>query len=86
MQHLPLWNSGSFGNRIAIPPTCDDCFYPSSELTSQCTDQCVVVACDGPGHVPCPADGRCDFVCDGAINCADCNGLDTFVSNLVCVS
>ena len=66
-------------------PTCS----ATSTLTPQCTDQCVVIACDDPDH---PAavcsgqgkDARCNFVCDNTMNCEDCHNLDVFVSRLVC--
>lgn len=55
------------------------CLIP--EMTSQCTDQCVVVACNDPTH-PEPschnADG--DIICNSAClpdeDCGDCSGLE----------
>ncbi|RDB23741.1 Zinc-responsive transcriptional regulator ZAP1 [Hypsizygus marmoreus] len=66
--------------------TCEDCIdpiYPSAEITSQCTDQCVVIACNDPNHsdLTCGGggDSHCDFVCDGPTDCIDCNGFDEFL-------
>src|SRR5437016_3897972 len=55
----------------------------SSELTAQCTDQCVVIACSDP-HAESICDGgnshaHCDLGCDDAIDCGDCLGFDNFV-------
>lgn len=90
----------------ASADTCVDCvtectepLCPSAEVvvTSQCTDRCVVIACDDPDHateMACHEDSehlQCDFICDGANNCVDCTGLDEFVSSslvhlLTCVT
>lgn len=72
-------------------PACVDCVeqsYPSSEITSQCTDKCVVIACDDPGHsdISCHGargDPHCDLICDGTMNCTNCTGFDEFVSTLL---
>ncbi|KAH0582877.1 hypothetical protein H2248_010780 [Termitomyces sp. 'cryptogamus'] len=83
------WNrSKSVGNRPShlITPTiaaasamaCEDC-VPTTYVTSQCTDQCVVITCDDPHELnECPGTGdlHCDLVCDGSVNCIDCNGFD----------
>jgi len=58
---------------------------PSKELTAQCTDQCVVIACSDPNHAEsiCGGDGthtHCDLDCDETIDCTDCHGFDAFVS------
>ncbi|KAF8075003.1 hypothetical protein FPV67DRAFT_1409330 [Lyophyllum atratum] len=67
---------------------CEDCvepIYPSTEITSQCTDQCVVIACSDPDHNEvnqCHGNGDlpCDLVCDdGTANCTDCDGFDEFL-------
>lgn len=75
------------------PASCVDCtepICPSREITSQCTDQCVVIACNDPDHGEMSCHGResnlhCDLICDGAANCTDCNGFDDFVSGLLVI-
>ncbi|PBK60514.1 hypothetical protein ARMSODRAFT_1090359 [Armillaria solidipes] len=61
----------------------DVCAQRSLEMTSQCTDQCVVVTCNdlthGSASVTCDESDHCDFICDGATNCPDCSGLDEFL-------
>ncbi|KAG2129088.1 uncharacterized protein EDB93DRAFT_1183374 [Suillus bovinus] len=60
---------------------CKEPACPILEMTSQCTDKCVVVACNDPTH-PEPschiADG--DMICDSACvpdeDCGDCSGLE----------
>jgi hypothetical protein len=74
-----------------VPPPCaecvTDCQEPCSvvEMTSQCTDQCVVIACHDPdhgdwncqeGHAILP----CDLTCEDSKDCSDCAGLEDFVS------
>ncbi|OAX39818.1 hypothetical protein K503DRAFT_688831 [Rhizopogon vinicolor AM-OR11-026] len=60
---------------------CEEAACPILEITSQCTDQCVVVACDDPTHPEpsCHVAGG-DTVCDSAClvdeDCADCPGLE----------
>ncbi|KAF9453541.1 hypothetical protein P691DRAFT_658371 [Macrolepiota fuliginosa MF-IS2] len=69
-------------NTECTEPACST----SDELTSQCTDQCVVIACSDPEHNSPSCDdeqSHCDFVCDSATDCSDCNGLDAFVRTLV---
>ncbi|KAJ6621328.1 hypothetical protein B0H10DRAFT_1000391 [Mycena sp. CBHHK59/15] len=58
---------------------CTDCHAVPS-MTSQCTDQCVVVACSDPPvcEMACPGN-HCDLVCEDASNCRDCNGFDEFL-------
>lgn len=80
-----------FQDRYKSPAAveCADCHQVcpavANELTSQCTDQCVVVACHDPTHdVPldCTShenSGRCDLGCDSATDCLDCSGFDAFV-------
>lgn len=82
----------TFDVSTAGPATssCLDCVkpsYPSSEITSQCTEKCVVIACNNPDHgeISChgpEANPHCDLVCDGTTNCHDCTGFDEFVSTL----
>ena len=70
--------------------SCLDCVnqsYPSSEITSQCTDKCVVVACNDPDHgeISCyeaQDNSHCDLVCDRTTQCNNCTGFDQFVSAL----
>ncbi|KIK91522.1 hypothetical protein PAXRUDRAFT_830771 [Paxillus rubicundulus Ve08.2h10] len=55
------------------------CLIP--EITSECTNECLVVACDDPSHVGSSChvtDGSamCDDGCIPAMNCADCPGLE----------
>ena len=64
-------------------PNCpaSQCASLSKELTSQCTDQCVVVSCDDPTHngTGCPTvDGRPS--CEHSTDCIDCSSFDQFVS------
>lgn len=63
--------------------TCAECHLqaPSCSavpLTPQCTDQCVVVACNDPAHgqMSCHDAQHCDDIVD----CTDCNGFEEFVS------
>jgi hypothetical protein len=64
---------------------CEEAACPILDITSQCTDQCVVVACDDPTH-PEPSchvtdrDTVCDSTCTLDDDCADCPGL----AELVC--
>lgn len=98
MSHQQQSNSATFTtskNGPAKPPIaqgCVDCVQecnepscPSGEITSQCTDQCIVIACTDPDHggMSCHGPGEdthCDLICDGAKNCVDCSGFDEFVS------
>ncbi|RXW22145.1 hypothetical protein EST38_g3724 [Candolleomyces aberdarensis] len=61
---------------------CEDDVCPvSDELTAQCTEQCVVIACSDPEH-NCGGQRNqvhCTLGCDGDTNCADCNGFDAFL-------
>ena len=72
-------------HRLASAVGCTGCDRDgcaiNSELTSLCTDQCVVVACDDPGaHCNGQSDqALCNLVCDSSTNCVDCNGFDAFV-------
>ena len=69
----------------ACPDCVTDCQEPSctaAEMTSQCTDQCVVVACTDPTHgeMSCHAPMPCDATCDGMEVCSDSTGFDDVVS------
>lgn len=75
------------GNSVSCLDCVGEPSYPASEITSQCTNKCVVVACNDPGHgeINChgaPGDGHCDLVCNGTTDCTDCTGFDEFVSTL----
>src|SRR6266545_3653360 len=72
-----------------IAETCSDCTMtqqcseplcsPSNALTTQCTDQCVVIACDDPDHGVSLCDKRdTDNHCNSTVDCTDCHGLDAF--------
>ncbi|KAF9221350.1 hypothetical protein BS17DRAFT_881802 [Gyrodon lividus] len=53
------------------------CLIP--EITSECTNECLVLACDDPNHLgQVTNDGStlCDHNCISATNCADCPGLE----------
>ena len=65
---------------------CADCSTlpgcATSQLTAQCTDQCVVIVCNDPDHgeESCAGDteyAQCDPTCNETYNC---NGFDEFVS------
>ncbi|KAF9563978.1 hypothetical protein CPC08DRAFT_705692 [Agrocybe pediades] len=65
---------------LCYEPHCS----PSKELTAQCTDQCVVIACNDPSHAEsiCNASDshlHCDLDCDETIDCTDCHGFDAFL-------
>lgn len=87
-----LANWGPWKKTDASPATCVECvepIYPPSEITSQCTDKCVVIACNDPGHdeeISChraQGNSHCDLVCEGTRGCSDCNGFDEFVSDML---
>ncbi|KAH9479459.1 Zinc finger protein GLIS2 [Psilocybe cubensis] len=94
MAHNPLVRSTSrlYGTSGVVCAGCtgpdtdcsDPLCGPSSELTSQCTDQCVVIACSDPNHEEsiCDRDGahtHCDLICDEDVECTDCHGFDAFL-------
>ncbi|KAK7030767.1 hypothetical protein R3P38DRAFT_3394149 [Favolaschia claudopus] len=66
----------SHRTKSSAAPSCADCHVVPS-LTSECTDQCVVVACSDEDAVC--RDSHCDLVCEDASNCQDCNGFDEFL-------
>ncbi|KAG6334185.1 hypothetical protein ID866_4900 [Astraeus odoratus] len=59
------------------PQECMQAACPIPEMTAECTDQCLVVACDDPDH-PSPecqvttGDMACDGSCVTAANCLQC--------------
>lgn len=63
---------------------CEEEACPILDITSQCTEKCVVVACDDPTH-PGPSchvaggDTVCDSTCSLDEDCVDCTGLEEFV-------
>lgn len=74
---------------------CDRCSSPSTpctqpsclipELTAECTDECLVLACDDPDHgqqtcLVTNGDTPCDGTCITAAACNDCTGIDEIVS------
>ncbi len=89
-----LRNQGNTKNDYPHPfPTseCEDCntqytepiYSTAGVLTSQCTEQCVVIACSDPEHVNLNCTDEhsyCDFACDSETDCPDCNNFDTLVS------
>lgn len=86
----PCVSCSSPGDLVALQcPEQLNC-GPSDQLTAQCTDQCVVIACSDPEHTEliCGQTGphtQCDFVCDETVDCLDCHGFDAFVSPVVAV-
>ena len=99
MPHQSLHNSANeigpkSGLAFAHTAACAECVTECTELscpavarekTAECTDQCVVIACNDPAHGEMSCHGssgsaHCDLVCDGATNCTNCNGFDEFVS------
>jgi hypothetical protein len=58
---------------------CQDASCRVAEMTSQCTDQCVVVACNDPTHreMSCHGAQTCDDTCNEGAD--DCNGFEEFV-------
>lgn len=65
-----------------------DCREPSCpvDMTPQCTDKCVVVACNDTSHseMSCHgggADPHCNVVCNHDSGCTDCTGFEEFVSH-----
>lgn len=81
----PCSSCSSPGELVALQ--CSDPLgcAPTDQLTEQCTDQCVVIACSDPDHTEmiCGQTGphtQCDFVCDEAVDCVGCHGFDAFVS------
>jgi len=76
----------------AYTAACVDCNTlpgcATSELTAQCTDQCVVIACSDPDHgeASCGGGGQhaqCVPIGNEIYNCNDCYGFDEFVSMFV---
>ena len=71
---------------IAASSPCADCNTlpgcATSELTAQCTDQCVVIVCNDPDHGEASCGGDTEYAqCDPTCNeIYSCNGFDTFVS------
>ncbi|KAJ7623342.1 hypothetical protein FB45DRAFT_797400, partial [Roridomyces roridus] len=59
-----------------LPADCADC-HSVPAMTSQCTDQCVVVACTEQAPYGCPGT-HCDLECEDR-NCKDCSGFDEFL-------
>ncbi|EKM81859.1 hypothetical protein AGABI1DRAFT_36172 [Agaricus bisporus var. burnettii JB137-S8] len=77
------WTSASKCG-YSFPSPCADCPEPScstsDELTSLCTDQCIVIACTDPEHRPNTLT-RCDLGYDNATPlCLDCDEIQNFVT------
>ncbi|KAF5388681.1 hypothetical protein D9757_004754 [Collybiopsis confluens] len=51
------------------------------DITSQCTDECIVITCDGPGHgdAHCVDPADCDLVCQNSEKCHDCDDFEEFL-------
>lgn len=74
----------------SFPSPCVDCTTAaecpepscptSDELTPLCTDQCVVVACSDPEHIPSPLPRCGDLSYDNTPPCVDCDGIQNLVS------
>lgn len=78
--HTPCVDCATGANFECEEPKC----IPTSGLTAQCTDQCVVIACCDPDHAESICNGgnthtHCDLGCDDGIDCGDCLGFDNFV-------
>jgi hypothetical protein len=68
---------------MSSPECSEPLCSPFSALTTQCTDQCVVIACNDPNHAESPV---CDkqgsnSQCDDNMDCTDCDGFEDFVSS-----
>jgi len=61
---------------MSNPECSEPLCAPFSALTTQCTDQCVVIACNDPDH---EESSVCDQVPNG-MDCTDCDGFEDFVS------
>lgn len=70
-----------------VPLDCEECAHECDTtlcdvgLSSECTDQCVVVACNDSHHAAAPCDGAvfpdpCNIPCE---NGQDCTALEEFV-------
>jgi hypothetical protein len=60
---------------------CQDTSCTVATITSQCTDQCVVVACNDPAHgeMSCHGAQHCNATCNNGTDCPDCSGFEEFV-------
>ncbi|KAF8159650.1 hypothetical protein B0H34DRAFT_655371 [Crassisporium funariophilum] len=90
---LASTSRSAFKPYLPLEPPCADCttatecaepLCASIELTAQCTDQCVVIACSDPDHEESACGGdaehtHCDLVCDKNTGCTDCHGFDAFL-------
>lgn len=87
------YQSPSLSDTLAEEP-CTECALPCAEetcivegITPQCTDQCMLLHCDDPDHGmwACSDEHEydemhCEQGCDEEVDCADCRGVDNFVS------
>lgn len=70
-------------NKHEPSQSADEC---PVDLTSQCTEQCVVITCDDPAHSASTCgseESQCDLGCPSPEECHDCNGFDEFVCVLL---
>jgi hypothetical protein len=63
---------------------CEKSQCSAVEMTSQCTDKCVVITCSDETHdgMACPGqDSHCNYACDSdAMDCSECQEMEEFVS------
>jgi hypothetical protein len=60
-------------------PTCSSDYPSSHHVTSQCTDQCVVITCNDSDHLQNSCNSY-DSSCNNPSDCQDCGGFEDFVS------
>ena len=67
---------------MSNPECSEPLCAPFSALTTQCTDQCVVIACNDPDHAESSVcDQGPNSQCDDIMDCTDCDGFEDFVSD-----
>lgn len=68
---------------------CQAASCSATGMTSQCTDQCVIVACNDPAHEEstCRDTQHCDTTCEDDTDCPDCYGagFEEFVRPPFCL-
>ncbi|KZP16665.1 hypothetical protein FIBSPDRAFT_748386 [Athelia psychrophila] len=62
-------------------PECQEDACASAAMTAQCTDQCVVLACNDATHdaMSCHTAQHCAATCEVAADCQDCDGFEEFL-------
>lgn len=70
---------------LSEPRECGQASCIIPEMTSECTDQCLVVACDDPDHPSSQCqvingDNACDGSCTSITDCLECPGFEEIVS------